>query len=752
MKKRKVLVCFLIAVLSLSAFLAGCTSNEAGGRKYIKSTDELAEANIGVQTGTVFDETIKAVLPDCNVEYFNNNLDILAALDSGKIDALVSDEAFAATIIRSDKSYRILEKLNDDNYGYVFPLNSDKSEMLCSQINEFLAKAESDGTLDELKSIWLGDDEAKKDVDFDGLTGENGVLKFAVSTEGTEPLTYVKNGKVVGYEVDLTVRFCKEYGYGIEVEDFTFSGLLSAVSSGKVDFAASCISITDERKQTVLMSSPDFYGGVVVLVKNDHTVYSSFDDLQGKRAGVLTGSAFDVLTQKMIPGSEVYYFNSCADASVALNSGKIDFYVLDEPVSRYLMSENPNQRILGILQDDHYGVIFRKGDANGELLCRQMNDFLAEIRVDGTYDEIIERWLGPDAENRSVDFDNMPAENGVLTYAMSTSIGAPYAYVKDGGYAGYEIDLAVRFCRRYGYGIKLFDSDFSGMLSAVSLGKADFGSSGISITDERRESMLFSDPIYDGGIAVVVSDGITAADDKPFFESVIESIEKTFVREERWKLFLSGIGITILITVLSALFGTVIGFAFFMIYRKGNKVFVTVFDTVGAILEKMPVVVILMILYYVIFGSSDISAVIISIIGFTVLFSFGVLGLIKTGVATVDKGQTEAALALGYTDSRAFLTMVFPQAVGNIMPGFKSSLVSLVKDTSIVGYIAVQDLTKASDIVRSRTYEAFFPLIATAVIYFIIAFILIRIINRIEICTDPRTRKTDKILKGVVTK
>ena len=86
------------------------------------------------------------------------------------------------------------------------------------------------------------------------------------------------------------------------------------------------------------------------------------------------------------------------------------------------------------------------------------------------------------------------------------------------------------------------------------------------------------------------------------------------------------------------------------------------------------------------------------------------------------------------------------------MPGFKSSLVSLVKDTSIVGYIAVQDLTKVSDIVRSRTYEAFFPLIATAVIYFIIAFILIRIINRIEICTDPRTRKTDKILKGVVTK
>ena len=159
-----------------------------------------------------------------------------------------------------------------------------------------------------------------------------------------------------------------------------------------------------------------------------------------------------------------------------------------------------------------------------------------------------------------------------------------------------------------------------------------------------------------------------------------------------------------------------------------------------------------MILYYILFGKSDLDGVWVAVIGFTLLFMVSVIGLIKMGVGAVDEGQMEAALAIGYTDSRAFLRIILPQAARHFMPGLRSELVSLIKSTAVVGYIAVQDLTKIGDIVRSRTYEAFFPLIASAVIYFAVAWLLTILVKCIEFRTDPEKRKKEKILKGVRTK
>ena len=116
----------------------------------------------------------------------------------------------------------------------------------------------------------------------------------------------------------------------------------------------------------------------------------------------------------------------------------------------------------------------------------------------------------------------------------------------------------------------------------------------------------------------------------------------------------------------------------------------------------------------------------------------------------MDKGQIEAASAIGFSKFKVFSKIAFPQAARNALPVYKGEFISLVKSTSIVGYIAIQDLTKASDIIRSRTYEAFFPLIATAVIYFLVTYIFILILNAIEKKIDPKRRK--RTLKGVELK
>jgi polar amino acid transport system substrate-binding protein len=159
-----------------------------------------------------------------------------------------------------------------------------------------------------------------------------------------------------------------------------------------------------------------------------------------------------------------------------------------------------------------------------------------------------------------------------------------------------------------------------------------------------------------------------------------------------------------------------------------------------------------MILYYVVFGSWDLSGVWVSIIGFSILFACSVYDMITDGIAAVGKKQCEGARALGYNKNQTLFLVLLPQAARHIFPRYKNEVISLIKETSIVGYIAVSDLTKMSDIVRNRTYEAFFPLISTAVIYFAITALLIAAVNRVEIKFDPKRRTSQQIAAGLQIK
>jgi polar amino acid transport system substrate-binding protein len=115
--------------------------------------------------------------------------------------------------------------------------------------------------------------------------------------------------------------------------------------------------------------------------------------------------------------------------------------------------------------------------------------------------------------------------------------------------------------------------------------------------------------------------------------------------------------------------------------------------------------------------------------------------IFRAGIQSIDRGQTEAAIAIGFTPVQSFLNIILPQTLQRILPVYKGEFISLVKMTSIVGYIAVQDLTKASDIIRSRTFDAFFPLIIVAILYFVIAWVLTLALERVERMTNSRSRR-----------
>jgi polar amino acid transport system substrate-binding protein len=150
-------------------------------------------------------------------------------------------------------------------------------------------------------------------------------------------------------------------------------------------------------------------------------------------------------------------------------------------------------------------------------------------------------------------------------------------------------------------------------------------------------------------------------------------------------------------------------------------------------MRGIPVLVVLMLIFYVVFASVNIDPVFVSVIAFGMNFAAYAAEIYRAGIESIDRGQTEAGVAMGFTKVQIFLDIILPQTVMRILPVYKGEFITLVKMTSIVGYIAVQDLTKASDIIRSRTFDAFFPIIMVAVLYFLISWTLMLLIDRLEV-------------------
>ncbi|HNX98751.1 MAG TPA: amino acid ABC transporter permease, partial [Candidatus Aminicenantes bacterium] len=210
--------------------------------------------------------------------------------------------------------------------------------------------------------------------------------------------------------------------------------------------------------------------------------------------------------------------------------------------------------------------------------------------------------------------------------------------------------------------------------------------------------------------------------------------------EKRYLLILDGLQTTLLTSILSILFGTLLGGLICFMRMSRRKVLSLTARLYISVLRGTPVLVLLMIIFYVVFASVDIDPVVVAVIAFGMNFAAYVSEMYRTGIEGVDRGQTEAGIAMGFSRIKTFFYIVMPQAVRRILPVYKGEAISLVKMTSIVGYIAVQDLTKASDIIRSRTFDAFFPLIMVAVLYFILAGLLMLLLGIAERRTNPKLK------------
>ena len=212
-----------------------------------------------------------------------------------------------------------------------------------------------------------------------------------------------------------------------------------------------------------------------------------------------------------------------------------------------------------------------------------------------------------------------------------------------------------------------------------------------------------------------------------------------FINERRYESIAKGIGITIEVSFLAIGLGVLIGFAIAAMKLSNNKWLQRVANSYVSILRGTPVVTQLLIFNFVIFGSISLDKVFIAVIAFGVNSGAYVSEIMRAGILSIDHGQTEAGRSLGFNKREAMMYIIVPQAIKNIFPALGNEFIVLIKETAIVGYIGLVDLAKAGDFIRSRTLEAFFPLIATAVIYFTIVKILTKVLTSVEI----KMRKAD---------
>ena len=210
---------------------------------------------------------------------------------------------------------------------------------------------------------------------------------------------------------------------------------------------------------------------------------------------------------------------------------------------------------------------------------------------------------------------------------------------------------------------------------------------------------------------------------------IIDSFYDNLIAEDRYRMILDGLQVTLIITLGAILLGTVLG-ALVCWMRMSRRTWLQKTAKVYIdIMRGTPVLVLLMLMYYVVMAPLDATGIVVAIITFAMNTAAYISEMLRSGIESIDRGQTEAGLALGYTPRQTFLKIVLPQVVRSVIPVYQGEVVSLLKGTSIVGYIAVTDMTRASDLIRSRTFDAFFPLIITAIIYFFMAWLIGRLLT-----------------------
>lgn len=479
----------------------------------------------------------------------------------------------------------------------------------------------------------------------------------------------------------------------------------------------------------------------------DPKTYSSLDEINGNSIACVDSSpSFYGYITAACPNSAVHFYKTFADCEYAVENGIDAAFVCDDVTYRFMRFNNKNRivRIKDAIAESDYGFIFRKNDLSTSTLKSDLDEYILNNSEKLKF--FADKWFPTDYDQGDPKRENIEVYSdpkGSFT-ASIIDINPPFGYSANGTVQGYDADVLIDFAKTYHYNVTLNNRSGNSILAELDAKKCDIAGGGFNITDERKASYNFSTPNFHGDVDMVVFDPSVPATNNPF----IDGFYKTFIEDSRWESFVFGTLTTLFITLIAIIGGTFIGYCFYLL-GLNNVVLRKIINGLTIFFARTPIVVILMIFYYIFFSGTGVNATIVSVITFTIAFSLTMNGLISHGVASIPKDQFESMYALGYTRTKGFNKVILPQAIRNFAPSYSDEVVSLIKGTSIVGFISVVDLTKATDLIRAASFQTFFPLITSAIIYFLLATILIVLVRFLDKNINPYYRHEVKIKREI---
>ncbi len=761
----------------LSSVSASVDQQEPEGPGW-RSLDDLAEARIAVFNGTAQDLYASQAFPKAQISRFNSPADFVLALKTGKVDVAISDLLSIQEIARENPELAILaDNFHNTAIGAAFRKGD---QALRERFDHFLETARADGTLEAMRRRWVVENPETVVMPAISIPESGETLRVGTSLLIGLPFVSQANGQFIGHDIELVQTFASREGFRLELAPLEFDALIASLATGKIDMIVSQLSITPERQAKVAFSAPYSYENSAALVQKKNLAtpltsdrenhqhrgagakpaaspppggWRSLDDLSRGRIAVFAGTIQEQYLAQAYPEAQVTHLTGYADLIATLQRGEVDAGLIIATNAPELLAAHTDMGLLGKpVLPVSTAVAFRPDDQE---LRERFNGFLALILADGTYQAMYRRWFEGDPTQVVMPEIAMPKTGPILRLGISLSAGLPYLGLVNNDYVGFDLELVRRFAAHEGLRLDLTPLEFSALIPALLSGKLDLIASALAVTEERQKQVAFSTPYAEVSSVTLAlkkhmdpgRPGMPAAsrpgeaEAAPSFLAELQaSFYANFVLEQRWRLVLNGLWATLLISVAATLFGTLLGGLICWLRMSPRTLPRLLGSGYIFLIRGLPVLLLLMLIFYVAFAAVNIDPLIVAIIAFGMNFAAYVSEMFRTGIEGVERGQSEAGIAMGFTRLQTFLYIVLPQATRRILPVYRGEFISLVKMTSIVGYIGVQDLTKAGDIIRSRTFEAFFPLLMVAAIYFLIIAVLGLALDYVDRRTDPKKR------------
>lgn len=715
-----------------------------------KTPQELAGGYAAILAGSKYASECKELLPDTKFILAENREAACSLLISKKIDSMLMEEPLARSCVAMYPEIQIASVINRESYSFAMPQGSP----LYRAVNRILLELKNTGTLGNLISKWCSAEpekmEFEKLFERDDAPMVNGVLRYA-TTPGNTPLCFMSSdGTMLGLEIEIMRLAAHEFGMELQIIPARSDMLLDMLRSGQVDVAGGMLSPDTGNSENIEFSESYYDGGAALVTAIPHDEYvfgiTRLSQLAGKRVGVLPFTFAAAELDAKLPDAIPFYASQEQDLFYLLGTEKIDAFVISEPQARRSLPLYPQFiQIPEYITRVDYSFFF---SATRRELSEAFSRQIRAMKKNGMLKNLQNKWMSPASGEAVLPPMGQDAPNGVLRMGIQVE-RVPFSFIRNEKLAGYDLETAQMAAASMGFLVEFIRLNSEDMETALLNGTIDFFATSISAKNTSSGKIVYSEPHYNGGIVAVVPDKTKARKvEMPLFQQIqfllkeqAFSMHRALWKDNHMRQILGGFKTTLILTASAVFFGTLLGIPLCMLRQSKRKRISVPADAFCALLYNIPILILLMGMYYVVLRRFGLSPFAAALVIFILRFMAATCRLYMKALDCIGGVQLDAAKALCLRRTTFFGKVILPQAAAYLAKPFREEIIRLVELTTVVGYISVWDLTKVVSWIRARTYESFFPIAFATLLYFLLSLSLIAVISFLSKKLEKPARK-----------